>query len=236
MAFENVRAQLSEELSGLWSRFRESSAYNSLRERFEQLPLRIQKLIIASGVAFAILLALMIPYGFVESSSGQIASFEETKLLIRELLGASRNQDREPLTQGLIGEFLVSRIDIALKTAGLIPEQITPATELPASAAPNLAPPGVKQFAAQVALKKLNLKQVVDIGYNLQTLNPSVKVIGVEVKESPGVKAYYDVNYKLLSFIFPQSPDLESADEAPTRGRPNAGRKPQPAENTEDAE
>jgi hypothetical protein len=83
----------------------------------------------------------------------------------------------------------------------LTPEQMTDVIELDSrSLGTALVDKSIKQSGVGVNLKKLNLRQVVDLGYTLQDLYPSVKMSGLEITASTQDPHYFDVLYKLIIF------------------------------------
>jgi hypothetical protein len=68
----------------------------------------------------------------------------------------------------------------------------------------SLVPDAVKQAGVSLLLKKLNLRQVVEISHRLQTLSPGVKLMGLDVRENLGASHYFDAVFKLASFSVPE--------------------------------
>lgn len=191
--------QLKERLAILWSQFLESSVYNSLREQFDALSIKAQRLIITGVTGILTLILLMIPYSYWSASWDHMTNFETNRGLIREFLKAVRFKQENPAFPPQIpGQALQSRIDEALKDMSLTPEQIGAMNQLDNKSS-NLIPAGVKVEGIDVELKKLNVLQLIDIGHRLQTLDPSLKMIGLSVQRSPQQSHYYDVSFKIIS-------------------------------------
>ena len=49
-------------------------------------------------------------------------------------------------------------------------------------------------------LKSLNLKQITDIGFRLQTMHGSTKLVSLDMKASSEHDNYYDVMYTVIGF------------------------------------
>ena len=187
--------------------------------------------------AFLALLLLALPLTYYAASVDSVDSFENRKSLIRKLFRTQREAEvlkNAPLA--VSAQDLQARAQGKLATLGLSPEQVggvTPYDNASAGKPIAAVPKGVIQSGAAVALRSLNLRQVVDIGYDMQALDPSVKLVGLEVHAAAANPHYFDVIYKLVSFSIPV--DAEPLPEggkagkaAPSKRPPSAGsRKPE---------
>ena len=190
--------QIKERLQQMWSQFLESSLYNSFREQFDALPARTQKLVVAGVSALVVLILVMIPFSYWSTSSEHMTNFEANRSLIRELLKAVRFKQENPsFPPQVSSQQLQGRVDEALKGLNLNADQIGQIA--PMSGRSPLIPAGVRMDGLDIELKKLNILQVLDIGHRLQTLDPSLKMIGLSVQRSPSQSHYYDVNFKIIS-------------------------------------
>ena len=63
--------------------------------------------------------------------------------------------------------------------------------------------------ALNVSLNQLNLKQVIDVGYQLQALAPSLKILDIDLKANATDSRYLDVIFKLVSLKVPVLPPPE---------------------------
>jgi hypothetical protein len=113
-----------------------------------------------------------------------------------------------------------------LRDAHLLPDQIGDIQSAPAETAKNSIPKVVQQSAYAIAVKRLNLDQVVRIGHALQSMGAGTKMMGLEVTQSAGQTHYYDAIYKVVQFSLPEislevggPPDLKKRA-APKNGRP----------------
>ena len=64
-------------------------------------------------------------------------------------------------------------------------------------------PKSLEQNGVSVAVKKLNLSQIVDIGQKLQRINTTAKMVGIQVVAQAADPHYFDVVYKLVAFNLP---------------------------------
>ena len=75
----------------------------------------------------------------------------------------------------------------------------------------------IKQEGLKVELKKLNLNQIVDIGFGLENINEAVKMAGMDIVASVDNDHYFDVTFKLIRF---------SLDTAPKEDEEQKGKRP----------
>jgi len=205
--------KLRDQARDLWTRIQETSLFMSLRERYEALSARVQKAIILAGSLIAIIFLLSFPYSYISSSQNSLSSFEENRELIRGLLKASSSlKEPSPLPPEISSDDLSSLITRSLEEFHLVPEQVGGVQAI-ADKLTNLVPDQVKQTGISLTLKKLNIKQIVEISHRLQTLNPGTKVIGMDIKAN-ATSHYFDVIYRIASFSIP----TVSVPEAPGRG------------------
>jgi hypothetical protein len=222
MALENITDQIKEKFTELKSKIQESPAFNSLKERFETQSPAAQRAIVAGASVLAVLLLFSFPYSDLSTSSQNLKDFETHRSLLRQLLRASRlANDTSGGAVTLSANEVRNQVQSQLGVFNLQPEQLVGIVDLDAKAlAGSLAKntPGVQLTGIGVSLKSLNLKQVVDIGFEMQKLSPSVKMAGMEVTAGSPDPHYFDVQYKLVAFGMPDSTG-DSAATAPKRGR-----------------
>ena len=221
---ERLKDQLKDLLGNLWDKVQESPAYAQLLEKYQDMSANAQRLL---GIAVASILSLLLlsmPFTYYTSSSTSLAEFEEKKALIREMYKAMRTaemvrQAPQPTAAAQLRDMAQSR----LTSAKLVPEQIksvetfdnktesTPSSSIPKE---------VLQEGIKVSLLKLNLRQVADLAFQLQSMDASAKMVGVDVTANREDNHYYDVVFKLVSFNVP----VRSAPAAPTKGtKPGRG-------------
>lgn len=226
MAFEDLKDQLKERLSESWSKIEESALYNTLRERYETLPTGGQLGIIFGTVLVVIFLVLSVPLSYFNSAAEFNSQFNDNRSLIRGLLRASRlASDSTAVPQAPSAVELKNQIQNMLTSFVLQPEQIGPMLDLDLKTLnfSNVIPTKtLQQEGIGVSLKKLNLKQTVDIGFELQKINPSVKIAGIEVNANQPDPHYFDVLYKLVVFNMPADQSSESKPNSPPASRSNS--------------
>jgi hypothetical protein len=213
MNLDDLKDTLKSQLSQVWSRIEESSTYNLLKDRFENLASVQQKLVMVGGGALLALLLISVPYSYFSASSENIAAFEEKRALVRELLKVAREASEVPdIPTPPPGEVLRSDIDRQLKSANLLPEQIKSIQVITAQT--NLIPSSLLDAGVQINLAKLNLRQIIDIGYGIQRVSKSVKMSDVHISANPEDAKYFDVEFRVVTLAVPQAhtetPDTSS--------------------------
>lgn len=217
MAFEDLKENLQSQLKTQWEQFQESSLYIQTKERYENLSPSMQKVTVFGVGALLLYVVLSFPLSYYSSASENVTVFEDTRQLIRDLLKASRESQETPdVAMPPEMDSLQARISQELDSSRLLPEQKL-GTEI-LSETNRLVPQALTKGILQVSLAKLNLRQVVDIGYQLQAISPSVKMVDLVMEMNTSDSRYYDVKYKLLALEVP-SLEAPPTEEPPKRGR-----------------
>lgn len=205
MAFEDLKDKLQDGIAEFRNKIEESPAYHSVRERYENLSPSSQRALLLSLIAGALIFFCYIPYSYFSSSNVSVSEFNEKRGLIRQLLRASRlaSQAGSVTNPPEIGT-LQSTITTRLAQFSLLPEQTAGINIVSAAAlGGSLAPAGIVQEGISVNLKQLNLKQVVDIGYDLQNLAQGVRLVGLSMSPTPTDTRYFDVIFQIARFSMP---------------------------------
>lgn len=216
---DDLKEQIGGQLRQTWEKFEETSLYNQIRDRFENLNPVMQKLVLAGSVALVCLLFLSFPWGHYSSSSTQVEDFQSKRELIRDLLKTSKDAGASPsipVPPSL--EAARGQIEGQLRLSQLIPEQIKPiefATE-----SSKIISDKMISGMLKISLAKLNLRQIVDIGYQIQNINPSLKMKDLIIEANAQDSKYFDVVYKVIALNVPQ-PQMQEPEpeEPPARGK-----------------
>jgi hypothetical protein len=202
MTLDELKERFSTEAKQSWEKFQDSSLYNQMRDRYENMSPLMQKLTLAGVGAALALFLLSFPYSAYNQSGEYVAEFEDKRAVIRELLKVSREASDVPnIPVPPPMESLKNMADTQVKNANLIPEQIKSIEVAPADS--KLIPQSLSMGSLVVTLSKLNLRQVVDLGYQLQSINPSVKVQDLSMTANREDSRYFDVVYKLVALSVP---------------------------------
>lgn len=205
MALEDVKENLSEQFKQIWGRVRESDAYLQASEKYQSLSPAGQTGVLIGAVLVGFLIVMAVPASFYFSSSSEIGDYESKRDTIRELFKVSREAAAIPRPPPPVtASDLTNMARTVASTARLQPEQITSVNETPANVAG--ISKAIDQAGIQVALAKVNLKQIVDIGAQLQNMQGTARMMGLEVKANLQDPKYYDVVYKIVAFSAKPAP------------------------------
>lgn len=214
MNFDDLKDKFATDARATWDRIQESAAFNQMRDRYENMTPSMQKLTLYGGVAVVALVILSIPYSYYSASTASVEDFEGKRMTIRELLKVSRESSEVPNIQPAPPiDVLRSNVEMALKNANLLPEQMK-GTDVGANTSA-LIPANLLEGVLSVRLAKLNLRQVVDLGYKFQSINPSVKMKDMVITANREDNRYFDVVYKLAALAVPAAPEIPP--EPPTK-------------------
>lgn len=222
MAFEELKERIISQAKATWEKVEESSLYNQLKDRFENLSPVMQKVVVAGAAFVTVAILFSFPLGFYSTSSEMMSSFDEKRTLTREMLRAAREASQVPPLSGTPDSAdLQSRIQSQLQSARLLPEQIrsVQTISLPAT----IVAQNTIAYGMEVSLSKINLTQVVSIGHLLSTMDSmTTKVKDMEMVPHPQDPRYLDIVYRLVTFKVPQyQPLFPPEPEKKPRGNQN---------------
>lgn len=208
MNLDDLKDQLRDQGNALFNRLQETNLYNSLKDQYLSLPNTGQKAIAFGSGVLAVILILMIPISYIRSADEAVNEFNENRTLLRDLMRVGRTgKEPPPLPPALSYQDLDAKVRNVLTEFTLTPEQIEATSSLPDRPAGAIVPPIINQMGLALKLKKLNLNQVVDIGYRLQSLSQAIKLMGVDIVANAEDNHYYDTNFRLVSFSLPETKD-----------------------------
>ena len=210
-ALDNLKEQIKSLGLKLWQQIQESPAFAQLKDRYENMTPSAQKMSLATGALFIVLLLFFLPLSYLSDSQVHLSAFEERRNLIRDLFKTYRDSSATPaVTPPPPLESLRSSIESILASAELLPEQNIGVSE--GAVEGRLIPSALVANVLQIRLAKLNLKQIVDIGSSLVALSDSVKMKDLLISAHRQDTRYYDVTYQLYSLKVP-TPTAEAAPE-----------------------
>ncbi|MES2965598.1 MAG: hypothetical protein V4760_17080 [Bdellovibrionota bacterium] len=218
MALEDIRDSVKEQFSAVFARVRESSAFIELSEKYQSLSPTAQKGALAGGGLLAFLILMLVPWMYFSSSSDQLTQYEDKRSLVQTVYQVSR----EASSVGLRNSAPIAASDFQSKAQGIVtesalqPEQMQYVSPIPAATVPGIAK-SIDQAGVEVSLKKLNLSQVIDIGYKLQSMDSRGRLLGLDIKASTTDRHYYDVIYRVIGFG--PKPDTGTAGTAGRKAR-----------------
>lgn len=214
MNFDDLKDKVISDARLTWERIQETAVYNQLRDRYENLTPPMQKLTVVGAAALISFVILSIPYSHFSTSKEYVGDFENKRMTIRELLKVSRESAEVPqIPQAPPMDSIRSNIENQIKSANLLPEQIKGSEVLDSES--KVIPKNLTEGLLQVNLAKLNLRQVLDLGYQFQNISPSVKLKDLVMNANREDSRYFDVTYKLVALAVPAPPEI--APEPPAK-------------------
>lgn len=219
MNLDDLKDGISGNARATWERIQESGAYNQLRDRYENMSPAMQKITVFAGIAAATFFVLSMPYSYFTASQEYVSEFEGKRMTIRELLKVSRESADVPqIPPAPSMDSLRSSVENQIRSAELLPEQIK-GTEVVDDIS-KLIPKNLSEGVLQVSLAKLNLRQILDLGYQFQSISPSVKMKDMVITANREDYRYMDVVYKLIALAVPAAPEV-IPEAPPTKSKRN---------------
>ena len=207
MIIDDLKEKIIEQSSQAWGQFQETSLFTNAKEKYDALSATGQKLSLLGLGLVGLLLLLAIPMAYYGSAATHIEQFEAKKNLIRDLFRLTHaTSELPPLPIGVSTSELISRVQSKIDMAHLQPDQIksiSASEQKLAGVSKNIV-----QAPVEVSLKSLNLVQIKDIGFDLQSL-PNIKMLGMTIEAIQPQTAslhYFNVIYRLANFSLPPEP------------------------------
>lgn len=219
MNFDDLKDKFASDARATWERIQESGIYNQLRDRYENMSPTMQKITVIGSITAITFIILSMPYSYFSQSQEYVSEYEGKRMTIRELLKVSRESADVPqIPQAPSMEVIRSNIENQVRAANLLPEQIKGTSVIESKS--KIIPQNLTEGALQVQLAKLNLRQVLDLGHQFQSISPSVKLKDLVITANREDARYFDVIYKLVTLAVPAAPEV--APEPIRRGRGNS--------------
>lgn len=232
MNFVEIKERLLSELKQLWDRIQDSTIYNQLRDRYGNLSPQMQKITLLGFVFVVGFLFFSVPWGYWQESNQSVTQFENRRDLIRKLLKSSRDASDVPdIPAPPSSDSLTADIQNILTQNQLLAEQIKGVNASLVDS--NIIPSGMAQGGVTVTLTKLNLKQIVEVGYKIKAISPTVKMTGMQITPNRESPQYLDVVFKLASLMVPEALPPPPIEEEPAPKRPSSRKKSTKAEDEE---
>ena len=173
MNLEDLKDQLKEQIDISKRQIQESSVYITLKERYDLLTPQAQKGLNIGAIVVVAMLFFYLPFSAIMSTSDQFSEFADNKSLGRELLRVSREFKQGPKVPLPIDmPTLQAQVQSTINASHLLPEQAPQdSISMVQPKIAKLTPPGIKASAVKVSLIKLNLNQIVDIGYQFLAID-----------------------------------------------------------------
>jgi hypothetical protein len=207
MIIDDLKEKIIEQSIQAWGQIQETSAFTNAKEKYDALSPTGQKLSLLGASLLSLLLILSIPMTYYSSAATHIEQFETKKNLIRDLFRLTHaTSELPPLPAGIATSDLISRVQSKIDMAHLQPEQIKSIQAFDQKLSG--VSKSIVQAPVEVSLKSLNLIQIKDIGFDLQSL-PNIKMLGMTIEAIEPQKSslhYFNVIYRLVNFSLPAEP------------------------------
>jgi hypothetical protein len=216
MNLNELKERFQSELKVSIEKLQESNLYIQLKEKYDDLTPSMQKVVLWGSAAFFLYAFVSIPGDKYSNSQILVEEFESRRDLIRQMMKVHREASSSfdiPVAPDI--QSLKSRIERDLRNARLLPDQILSVE--PVLANSRLVPENLLSGQLDVKLTKLNIRQVVDLGFQIQSISPSVKLKDLSITAHPELKDYFDVSYSIITLSVPQNPGADNS--ASDKGR-----------------
>lgn len=219
MAFEELREQLTTRIKDLGNQIQESAAFQNLKEKYDDLPLTQQRVLLLAMSAIVAFFVFSFPYDSYTQSQESLTEFESRRDLIRELLRVTKETSEAPAfpLPPPMGQIKTD-MEMRLQQFQLIPEQLG-GINVEMNKPSALIPDARQEGALKVFLKKLNLRQVVDVVAQLQTFHPTVKLANLAIDSHPADARYLDATLDFIVIKIPQVTMEPEEEPPPTNNR-----------------
>lgn len=217
MTFEDLKDRFKSEGQQLWDRIQESSTYQSLRDRYDNLSPERQKLVVWGSVALLVVILFSIPLATLQTSSEHVSEFEGKKELMRDLLRAQKEANEVSTSVANLPVAAIrAEIDRALQQLQLLPEQNRGVTVAPTTTP--LVKASIIESVLEVSTMQLNLKQVVSLAASLARIQ-GTKLKDLVMTANTTDPRYFDTIYRLVVFRS-EPPKANEPPPPPPPGRP----------------
>lgn len=219
---QQIIDQIKDTFGARWEQFQETDIYIQLREKYDNLSPIAQKSVLFGSIGCVFLVLFLTPFGWFSTSQEYVVSYEDNKNLIVNLLEVSQEVKKLPAqSQSILSSELKARMDKIVSDKGIAKEQITNFAEVKLTnpAGSTLIPTNIDQNGVELNIKKLNLKQVIDIGYEFDRISPVTKTLILEMKASKDDIHYYDTLFKVASFSVPEPPQQNNPKQPARQNR-----------------
>jgi hypothetical protein len=187
---------LKERIKAAWAEQQESELFISTKEKFEALPAAAQRGILVGILFLLILLVLWWPLSNFLDSTDFNSKFDERRQTLKELLRIERDISSQPqLPAPPTPGSMKAQFDLKMASNGIKPEQIKDQGELPSQ---NVG--GANQQGYQYRITHLTIRQAMDLGYDLEHVDPSFKLAGIELSAEPQDPHFYIVGIQVVNF------------------------------------
>ena len=199
---ESLKNLLKNIFEAVYDKIKDSSFYNTLLEKYDNLELPVQKGIKYTAAAAGILAAVSLPLSILNNSLNATKEFKEKKQLIYDLI---KNESSQFVVQGLSSSQFEQQISMIIDRLSLSPNHKAKISSYYFSK--KLLPPALRSLSysgKQIQISGVNMEEVIDIARMLNSIDSSVKLVHIKIIELKDQNNYFSVSYSLLHFHEPR--------------------------------
>ena len=200
---ESIKDIIKQVLESLYYKIKDSTVYNTLLEKYENLDQHHQRWI-KKGVFAFIGLALATFFLTVFFSSIQkTEEFKIKKNLVNQMI-------QNPVSVGIKNSLTAiawnEKINRWIDELSLSSEQSVKVSPYHPSQTQILEEfKDLTHIGKKIQIEGLNIQEVVDIGYTLDQMDSSVKLIRLQIEQTPFLSRYFKATYFVFLFFNPPS-------------------------------
>lgn len=203
MAFEGLAENLKNSFINIKDKILESSLAQKLQEKYQNLNPNQQKIVFQLFNVITISFILYFPLEHFISSNEFTLEFESKRSLTKNLIKSHREVNHLPdIPVPQTSENVKATVENYIKDMHFAPEQIKYINVTTASS--KLIPDKKILFGIEVAVSKLNIKQITNLGSKLQSIHPALKLKDMLLNANREDGRYQDGIFKLVALNIPQ--------------------------------
>ncbi len=200
---ESIKNFLKRAYEILYYKIEDSVFYNILVEKYENLDLHYQKWIHKGFLIFGGLMIILIPLSFFFASIQKTEEFQFKKTLVNQMIQTpSSVREISPLNAVQWNEKInqvISQLSLSNDQNVKISPHRPSLSQIPKSLK------DLTHIGKKIQIEGLNIQEVVDIGYALDQMDSSVKLIQLQVQQTPLLTHYFKATYFVFLFFNPDS-------------------------------
>lgn len=190
--FEDLKQKMAEQWKNLESRILESNSFNHLKEKYQSLSLRRQKLIRYSALFLVFSALAYLPLSYFLSSTAYWREFKDKQDISLDLL-RMRNKIASSV-------FRYSWVQLKMQIRRTAEKYSDVDLKIEDKESVFSGGESVQQVDFKIRMDHLNVKQAVRLGVELHDL-PQTRLEAVTMEENKAHPKHYDVTYQLRAFV-----------------------------------
>ncbi|MEC9284139.1 MAG: hypothetical protein VX642_15595 [Bdellovibrionota bacterium] len=224
MNLDDIKEQFFEQLNAYKERIQDTPAYNQIKERYDDLPPRNQKIVLISGGLLVIYIVLSIPLGSLSEASSKIDKYESTKSTLASLRKVSDQMSAIPNPPSApASSSLSNSIKSMILSEGIAEDQIASTQSFSEENTGQFksVPKSAEITGVRVSLKKLNIKQITSLLYKAQRQSRPAKITHLQMNPEGSEAGFFNLNFEIRGFNlnFEEAPKEEAKGSRRSRRR-----------------